>query len=51
VNGLVEEKIINTNLDLDLNNNELKQELKGKELNENQNLLRQFNGESSCNKL
>jgi len=51
VNGLVEEKNINTNLDLDLNNNELKQELKGKELNENQNLLRQFNGESSCNKL
>lgn len=51
MNGLVEEKIINTNLDLDLNNNELKQELKGKELNENQNLLRQFNGESSCNKL
>jgi len=51
VNGLVEEKIINTDLDLDLNNNELKQELKGKELNENQNLLRQFNGESSCNKL
>lgn len=51
MNGLVEEKIINTDLDLDLNNNELKQELKGKELNENQNLLRQFNGESSCNKL